>query len=218
MAAKFVDAIAHMPGMDGEDSDATGAYTQTTFGPECPITWITLPKERWPKAWHNIYTDPKNPPVVILSTNLYGHPLAGLYWGNYCEEKVLKCGFFKVKGWECLYMHKEKGLILSVYVDDFKMGGIAGNIGPMWEKLKLHLDLDPPVKLKSNVYLGMKQSSCPISQEIVQEKNELSNEIFGSRTYDHQGIEKPTTDSKKEGVFFRRPIEKCSTSSTKTCR
>ena len=85
MAAKFVDAIAHMPGMDGEDSDATGAYTQTTFGPECPITWITLPKERWPKAWHNIYTDPKNPPVVILSTNLYGHPLAGLYL-----EKLLR--------------------------------------------------------------------------------------------------------------------------------
>ena len=28
-AAKFLDAIARMPGNDGEDSDAMGAYTQT---------------------------------------------------------------------------------------------------------------------------------------------------------------------------------------------
>ena len=82
MAAKFVDAIAHVHGMDGEDSDATGAYTQTTFGPDCPITWITFPKERLPKALHNKYTDPINPPVVILETNFYGHPIAGLYLGN----------------------------------------------------------------------------------------------------------------------------------------
>ena len=96
-------------------------------------------------------------------------------------------------------MHKEKGLILSIYVDDFKMGGIKDNIAPMWKELRKHVDLDPPVNLRNNVYLGMKQSSCPISQEIVQGQNELFKEIFGSRTYDYQGIEKPTTDSKKEG-------------------
>ena len=42
--SRFVDAIAHMPGMSGEDSDATGAYTQTEPGPDCPPTWITLPR------------------------------------------------------------------------------------------------------------------------------------------------------------------------------
>ena len=32
MAARIVDAISHMPDMDGQDSDATGAYTQTDLG------------------------------------------------------------------------------------------------------------------------------------------------------------------------------------------
>ena len=31
-AAKFLDAIARMPGNDGQDSDAMGAYTQTELG------------------------------------------------------------------------------------------------------------------------------------------------------------------------------------------
>ena len=81
MAARFVDAIAHMPGMSGEDADATGAYTQTQLGPECPTTWITLPKDRWPKEWFGKYTEP----VVELRTNLYGHPLAGLFWEKHCQ-------------------------------------------------------------------------------------------------------------------------------------
>ena len=41
-AAKFLDAIARMPGMDGEDSDAIGAYTQAEH--VGPVTWVHLPK------------------------------------------------------------------------------------------------------------------------------------------------------------------------------
>ena len=36
MAAKFIDAIAHMEGMAGEDSDATGAYIQVELPEGCP--------------------------------------------------------------------------------------------------------------------------------------------------------------------------------------
>ena len=54
-AAKFLDAIARMPGCSGEDSDAVGAYTQVLLeeadrllGPDVfPETWITLPRNRW---------------------------------------------------------------------------------------------------------------------------------------------------------------------------
>ena len=38
-AAKFLDAVARMPGMDGHDSDATSAYTQCELGG--PLTWVT---------------------------------------------------------------------------------------------------------------------------------------------------------------------------------
>ena len=34
---------------------------------------------------------------------------------------------------ECLFVHREKGLFLSVYVDDIKMGGQKNNLKPMWD-------------------------------------------------------------------------------------
>ena len=53
-------------------------------------------------------------PVVLLERNLYGHPLAGLLWE-------------KIPNWECLFVHREKGLFLSVYVDDIKLAGKKQN-------------------------------------------------------------------------------------------
>ena len=51
MAARFVDAVSRMPGMLGQDADATGAYTQIPLGRDCPDTWISLPRDRWPRSW-----------------------------------------------------------------------------------------------------------------------------------------------------------------------
>ena len=39
-------------------------------------------------------------------------------------------GFEKVKGWECLYVHREDQLFLSVYVDDFKLACRRGHTSP----------------------------------------------------------------------------------------
>ena len=98
-AAKFLDAIARMPGNDGQDSDAVGAYTQCELkGVE---TWVRLPRTQWPKHWHGKYHNP----VVRLRVSLYGHPLAGLFWEQHCRDAILKCGFQPVRGWECLYKH-----------------------------------------------------------------------------------------------------------------
>ena len=75
-AAKMMDALARtdcdVEELDGEESDAIGAYTQCKLGGE--EIWITIPKEYWPKHWHGKY----HQPVVRLVLNLYGHPLAGL--------------------------------------------------------------------------------------------------------------------------------------------
>ena len=51
-------------------------------------------------------------PVVPLERHMYGHPLAGLCWARQFE---------KVYNWECLFVHGEKGLFLSVHVDDIKL-------------------------------------------------------------------------------------------------
>ena len=113
-------------------------------------TWISLPRDQWPADWHNRFTQP----VVILTLNLYGHPLAGLYWEVFCHEHIKSLGFVAVIGWECLFMHVQQQLFLSIYVDDFKMAGKAENIEPMWKRISALIDLDPSVPLHGTTYLG----------------------------------------------------------------
>ena len=117
ICAKFLDALARLPGYNGEDSDAQKAYTQVMLADfeGNTETWIELPVDQWPKSWHGKYKRP----IVRLLRNLYGHPLAGLYWEKHCHRAITACGFLPVQGWECLYKHQQKKLYLSVYVDDF---------------------------------------------------------------------------------------------------
>ena len=78
-AAKFLDAIARMPGMKGEASDAVSAYTQVFMAEstrllklpadQCPETWISLPRERRPASWGNVQD-----PVALLECNLLRAP------------------------------------------------------------------------------------------------------------------------------------------------
>ena len=70
-------------------------------------------------------------PVVPLERNLYGHPLAGLLWERQFEKILLKHGWEKIPNWECLFVHREKGLFLSVYMDDIKLAGKKQNLDPM---------------------------------------------------------------------------------------
>ena len=72
---------------------------------------------------------------VPLEPNLFGHLLAGLLWERQSEKVLLEHGWEKVPGWECLFVNPEKGLFLSVYVDDIKLVGDKQNIDPMWKVL-----------------------------------------------------------------------------------
>ena len=106
-------------------------------------------------------------PVVPLERNLYGHPLAGLLWERQFEKILLKHGWEKVPNWECLFVHREKGLFLSVYVDDIKLAGKKQNIDPMWKVLNKEVDLGEPTSFLDHVYLGCTQRQCEISKDIV---------------------------------------------------
>ena len=78
-----------------------------------PDIWIRQPKHKWPKSWSSM-----EGPVVPFERNLYGHLLAGPCWERQFEKILLKQGWEKIPNWECLFVHREKGLFLSVYVDD----------------------------------------------------------------------------------------------------
>ena len=74
---------------------------------------------------------------------LYGHPLAGLLWER-LGKVLLGLGWEKVSNWSCLFVHRKKGLFLTVYVDDIKMAAKKQNMAPMWKKLMKNVDFDEP--------------------------------------------------------------------------
>ena len=80
---------------------------------------------------------------------------------------LLKHGWEKIPNWECLFVHREKGLFLSVYVDDIKLAGKKHNIDPMWKVLNKEVDLGEPTSFLDHVYLGCTQRQCEISKDIV---------------------------------------------------
>ena len=168
---KVMDIISRLPGCARQAADAVSVYTQVKMEDahkvlkipksECPDIWIRLPRHKWPKSWSSM-----EDPVVPLERNLYGHPLAGLLWERQFEKILLKHGWEKVSNWECLFVHREKGLFLS-YVDDIKFAGKKQNIDPMWKVLNKEVDLGEPPSFLDHVYLVCTQRQCEISKDIV---------------------------------------------------
>ena len=171
-AAKIMDITSRLPGCNGQAADAVSAYTQVKMEDahkllkipesECPDIWIRLPRHQWPKSRSSMEN-----PVVPLERNLYGHPLAGLLCERQFEKILLKHGWEKIPNCECLFVHSEKGLFLSVYVDDIKLAGKKQNLDPMWKLLNKEVDLGEPTSFLDHVYLGDTQRRCQISKDIV---------------------------------------------------
>ena len=121
-----MDIISRLSGCDGQAADAVSAETQVKMEDapkflkipksEGPDIWVRLPRHKWPNSWSSM-----EDPVVPLERNLYGHPLAGLLWERQFEEILLQHGWKKVPNLECLFVHRGKGLFLSVYVDDIEL-------------------------------------------------------------------------------------------------
>ena len=78
---------------------------------------------------------------------------------------LLKYGWEKVSKWECLFVHREKGLLLSVYVDDIKSNGKKQN-DPMWKILNKEVDLGEPTSFLDHVYFGCTHKQYEISKDI----------------------------------------------------
>ena len=89
----------------------------------------------------------------------------------------MKLGWEKIPNWECLFVHRGKGLFLSVYVDDIKLAGKKQNLDPMWKLLNKEVELGEPTSFLDHVYLGCTQRQCEVS------KNTLDNyrTMFESR-------------------------------------
>ena len=76
-------------------------------------------------------------PVVPLEYALYGHPDSPTFWEMHCDELV-KNQDFAAYGpeWPLVYYHSELQLMLSIYVDDFKLSEPKENLAKGWALLK----------------------------------------------------------------------------------
>ena len=211
-ASRLLDAIALLPGCSGQQSDAPQAYTQTKLGKGLEEghreTWVRLPRNQWPKEWEGM-TDPVCPLILAL----YGHPLSGTYWEKYYDEIVTqKCGFEKVVGWECLYVHRALKVFLSVYVDDFKLAGETKNLSKAWKLMTDNkLILDPPEPLGQ--YLGCGQKPITLTKEELDRRMEHIRPLYQTKGYGEKSsrpsgegqsesgqVSKGTSDSPGKGV------------------
>ena len=65
------------------------------------------------------------------------------------------------------FVHREKGLFLSVYVDDIQLAGKRQNINAMWKVPNKEVDLGEPTSFLDHVYLGCAPRPCEISKDTV---------------------------------------------------
>ena len=125
--------------------------------------------------------------MVILWQDCYGV--------KQIEKILLKYGWETVSNWECSFVHREKGLFLSVYVDDKKLAGKKQNLDPTWKVFNKEVDLEEPTSFLDHVYLGCTQRQCEISKDIVDNYRTM----FESRI-SAEGTEAPIPS--KSSYFF----------------
>ena len=68
--------------------------------------------------------------------------MTGLLCERKFEVELLRDVWEKVLTWECLYLPKESGIFLPVYVDDVKVFGKQQNLGPMWKIVQEELEFE----------------------------------------------------------------------------
>ena len=88
-------------------------------------------------------------------------------WERSFQKILLKYGWEKVSNCECLFVHREKGLFLSVCVDDIKLAGKKQNIVPMRKVLNKEFDMGEPTSFLDHENLGCTRRQCEISKDIV---------------------------------------------------
>ena len=86
-ASKLCDAVALLPGCDGEQPDATSAHTQSKLGIGMKRSYIIasvkVPRSQWRAEWANARMTRS---VCQLPLSLYGHPMGGKYEGNHFTD------------------------------------------------------------------------------------------------------------------------------------
>ena len=106
------------------------------WGPEC-----TSEKER--KTLQALWQHLRHP-VVQMTAALCGHPDSVSFWEDKCNKEVCEVGFESLGSeWPSVFYHKELKLLLTIYVDDFKLAGPEENLEKGWALLRQKIEIGP---------------------------------------------------------------------------
>ena len=127
-------------------------------------TYVQIPEWQWNDAMRDAHKRTGRRPVCELLRSLYGHPNAGLFWERKYRSILRRAGFREMIGWECMFYHSTYQVIISVYVDDFKMAGTRKGVQQAWNSIRGpdKLILDDPTPF--GAYLGCEQNTSTIAR------------------------------------------------------
>ena len=170
--AKVMDVISRLPGCAGQAADAASAETKEKW--RMLQNYSKFPN-RNVQTFGFVYHDTSglnHGPVWKTQSFLLSGICTIFLWQDYNVKGNLRksyCNtvFDKVSNFECLCVHREKGLILLVFVDDFKLAGKKQNIDPMWKVFNKEVDLREPTSFFDHENLGCTQRQSAISKDIV---------------------------------------------------
>ena len=147
---RSADAYGCLPGNAIEQADAVQAFIQAPMRTE---VWVSLPREAAQDPyWYYQVKDP----VVPLDFAFYAPPDSPTDCEMDCNQLVKRKGFTAYgPEWPSVYFHAELQLMLSIYVDDFKLSGPKANLAKGWALLEEVIDLDEPGP--AGLYLGCQQ-------------------------------------------------------------
>ena len=105
-------------------------------------TWLSLPRNRWPKDSEKKYWQPMVPMLLAL----YGHPDSGGIGEQHLNSRVVKQGWKQILPdiWHSIFHHQELNCLLVVCVDDFKMAGPSENLPKACATVKAAVDIGEP--------------------------------------------------------------------------
>ena len=125
------------------------------------------------------------------------------------EEALLELGWEKVPNWECMFVHRQQGLFLSVYVDDFRMGGKNQNMASMWKQLMKHVDLEEPTSFLDHVQLGCTRRECKPNEIIIDFTKMFGTRISAGASEKLPEWEKPHAETAAWSYDMEGHAQKC---------
>ena len=135
--AKVMDIIARPPGCAGQAADAVSVHTQ--------VKMEDAPTFENSKVRMSRYLDMSTETQMAQIMVQYGRPSCSSWkksvrssfgrtiMGKAIRESSIQIRLEKVPNWECLFVNREKGLFLFLYVDEIKLAGKKQNVDPTWK-------------------------------------------------------------------------------------